>query len=164
MTDELSCFYDRLKAGMTVNDFLPELDRVTQFVHEAGMTHLMRLGAKPTKRLSDEIWPVSRWVKQHAAPSNKIQFPQLNIPPDCYIWHSGSSFPHAIEVTIAGAKERRFTMQELNKTGRGRGLLIGGLSDDEPDHRFREEMGRESRAYDNAEVRTAMVTALKRCL
>jgi len=155
-------FYDRLRIGMRVDDFLSDLSRVNQFVHAAGMTHMYRLAAGPTKRLSDEIWPVARWATSHAGPEDRIQFPLSNEPPDCKIWRPGIAEPGTIEVTVAGAKERRFTMLELNREGVGRGFM--GLSDDEPDNRFHEEIRRGGRAYSSTEAQAALTTAVKRCL
>ncbi len=125
--DELHNFYAVLKRGTTVADFLDRYERVIQFIHKENLTKSYRLAQGAVKKLRDEVSPVARFVRMHAAPEDRIWFALSNSAPDCCVRHEGDGL-REIEVTVAQARERLNVMTELNQTGTGRGYL--GLSDD----------------------------------
>ncbi len=158
--DELDSFYIALKSGTTVASFLKRYERIIQFIHEEGRTKDYRLARGPVKKLRDEVSPVARFVRKHAAPDDRIRFALDDPAPDCCVRHGGGRL-REIEVTVAQARERFNVMTELNQTGTGRGYL--GLSDDAPTEHFVRRMAQPRVAYSGEEVGHSMICAVAIC-
>jgi len=158
--DELDDFHIALKSGTTVASFLKRYERIIQFIHEEGRTKDYRLARRPVKKLRDEVSPVARFVRKHAAPEDRIWFALDDTTPDCCVRHGGGRL-REIEVTVAQGRERLNVMTELNQTGTGRGYL--GLSDDAPTEDFVRRMAQPRVAYSGEEVGHSMICAVVIC-
>ena len=158
--NELDDFYTVLKRGTTVANFLDRYERIIQFIHEEGLTKGYRLARGPVKKLCDEVSPVARFVRKHAAPEDRIWFALDDTAPDCCVRHEVGGL-REIEVTVAQARERLNVMTELNQTGTGRGYL--GLSDDAPTEDFDRRMTQPRVAYSEEEVGRSMIRAVTIC-
>ncbi len=86
---ELDDFYAALKSGTTVANFLERYDGIIRFIHKEGLTKDYRLGRGRVKKLRDEVSPVARFVKVHAAPKDRICFALDDTAPDCFVKHGG---------------------------------------------------------------------------
>jgi len=159
--DELDCFYEILKKGTTIEDFLGRYDLIIQFVISKGWVADFRLAKGRLKKLRDEIAPVVCFVRVHAASQDRIQFALDDDAIDCNVWH-GSTFHRKIQVTVAQAKERLYLMTELNERGSARGHL--GLTDDRKTQDFCNEMNREMQAYSTQQAQDTIVRAVGICL
>ena len=159
-TDNLDNFYVDLRHGLSVASFLERYQSAIRFIHATGLTNDFRLGKGKTKRLRDEVSPVARFVKQNAAPEDRIAFTLDNTFPDCCIIHEGGHL-REIEVTIAQGRETFFVMTELNEAGTGRGYL--GLSDDAPTKEFRSEMAKPRQGYFEEDVVQSIISAVALC-
>lgn len=157
---ELDDFYIALKTGTTVASFLKRYERIIQFIHEEGRTKDYRLARRPVKKLRDEVSPVARFARKHAAPDDRIWFALDDTAPDCYVRHGGGRL-REIEVTVAQARERFNVMIELNRTGIGRGHL--GLSDDASTEDFVRQMAQPRVAYAGEEIGYNMICAVAIC-
>lgn len=158
--DELHNFYAVLKRGTTVTDFLDRYERVIPFIQKEGLTKSYRLAQGVVKKLRDEVSPVARFVRMHAAPEDRIWFALSNNTPDCCVRHEGGDL-REIEVTVVHARERLNVMTELNETGIGRGHL--GLSDDAPMDDFVRKMAQPRTAYTDKEIGDNMIRAVEIC-
>lgn len=158
--DELHKFYAVIKSGTTVADFLDSYERVIYFIHKKGLTESYRLAQGRVKKLRDEVSPVARFARKHAAPKDWIWFALSNSAPDCCVRHEGHGL-REIEVTVAQAKERLNVMTELNQTATGRGYL--GLSDDAPTEEFVARMTQPRVAYSGEEIGRSMIQAVDKC-
>ena len=72
--DELDDFFTALKSGTTVASFLERFERIIQLVHKEGLTKDYRLARRRVKKLRDEVSPVARFVREHAASEDRIWF------------------------------------------------------------------------------------------
>ena len=113
---ELREFFAKLSLGLSVAAFLQALEAIYGYTRASGMIHDFRLGRGQVKKLRDEVTPLARFVRRNASPDDIVSMP-ISDPPDFVIAVS-SNRHNGIECTIAGARERLFTMRELNKTGR----------------------------------------------
>jgi hypothetical protein len=154
----LDDFYEALKAGLTVEDFLQHHHAIFELVHSAGLTHDYRLARKPVKKLRDEITPAAYFCSSHAAPRDLIRFNLDSNYPDCTLARQGGEIV-GIEVTVAQARERRALMTELNEKGEGRGFI--GATDDKPEDHFRQLMKHEPQAYSTEEAISCTKRALR---
>ena len=112
------------------------------------------------KKLRDEVSPVARFVREHAAPEDRIWFALDDTAPDCCVRHEADRL-REIEVTVAQARERLNVMTELNQTGTGRGFL--GLSDDAPTEDFVRKMDQPRVAYSTEEIGRSIICAVAIC-
>ncbi len=158
--NELDEFYTVLKRGTTVASFLDRYERIIQFIHEESLTKDYRLARGPVKKLCDEVSPVERFVRKHAAPEDRIWFALDDTAPDCCVRHEGGGL-REIEVTVAQARERLNVMTELDQTGIGRGYL--GLSDDAPKEDFVRKMDQPRVAYSTEEIGRSIICAVAIC-
>ncbi len=158
--DELDDFYTVLKSGTTVANFLDRYERIIQFIHKEGLTKDYRLAWGTVKKLRDEVSPVARFVREHAAPEDRIWFALDDTTPDCCVTHEGGRV-REIEVTVAQARERLNVMTELNQTGTGRGFL--GLSDDAPTEDFVRKMDQPRIAHSTEEIGRSIICAVAIC-
>jgi hypothetical protein len=159
--DTFDSFYEQLKSGLEVGDFLERHAALFGEIRAHGLVDDYRLGRGRMKRLRDEVTPVALFLPGHADNSDEIQFPLNNNVPDCNVWHRASNLRRTIEVTVAQARERLNLMRELNKTGWGRGFI--GVTDDKPKSAFDEKMADEREAYSTEQVRKTMIEALALC-
>ena len=157
--DELDDFYAALKSGTTVASFLERYDRIFPFDKEA-LTKDYRLARGKVKKLRDEVCPVARFVKKHAALEDRIWFTLDNNAPDCRVKHGGDRL-RGIEVTVAQGKERFTVMTELNQTGTGRGFI--GLSDDAPKEDFDGKKDQPRAAFSTEEIGQSIIRAVAIC-
>ena len=72
--DELDDFYAALRSGTTVASFLDRYERIIQFIHKETMTKDYRLARGRVKKLRDEVSPVARFVREHAALEDRIMY------------------------------------------------------------------------------------------
>ena len=72
--DKLDDFYTTIKSGTTVSNFLEKYECIFRFIHSEGLTKDYRLGSGRVKKLRDEVTPVARFVRQFAAPTDRISF------------------------------------------------------------------------------------------
>ncbi len=158
--NELDEFYTVLKRGTTVASFLDRHERIIQFIHEEGLTKDYRLARGRPKKLCDEVSPVARFVREHAASEDRIWFALDDTAPDCCLKHGGDRL-REIEVTVAQGRERFNVMTELNQTGTGRGVL--GLSDDAPTEDFDRKMDQPRVAYSTEEIGRSIICAVAIC-
>ncbi len=158
--DELDDFYTALKGGTTVASFLERYERIIQFIHKEGLTKDYRLARGRVKKLRDEVSPVARFVREHAAPEDRIWFVLDDTAPDCCVKHGGDRL-REIEVTVAQARERLNVMTELNQTGTGRGYL--GLLDDAPTENFERRMDQPRVAHSTEEIGRSIICAVEIC-
>lgn len=158
--DELDDFFTALKSGTTVASFLERYERIIPFIHKKGLTKDYRLARRRMKKLRDEVSPIARFVREHAAPEDRIWFALDDTAPDCCVKHGGDHV-REIEVTVAQAKERFNVMAELNQTGTGRGFL--GLSDDAPKEDFDRRMDQPRVAYSTEEIGQSIICAVTIC-
>ena len=158
--DELDDFYAALKSGTTVASFLDRYERIIQFIRKEGLTEDYRLARGRVKKLRDEVSPVARFVREHAASEDRIWFALDDTAPDCCVKHGGDRL-REIEVTVAQARERFNVMTELNQTGTGRGHL--GLSDDAPKEDFDRKMDQPRVAYSTEELGRSIIYAVAIC-
>lgn len=161
MSDDLDRFYELAKIGARVDNFLQRYDALFPFIHSTGLTSEYRLGKSRLKRLRDEVTPAARFIRQHAAPDDQIQFPLNNSVPDCNVWHHASARNRTIEITIIQGRERLNLMTELNATGSGRGFL--GLTDDRPTAEFLAAMGEERQMHSTDKAQATMAHAIALC-
>lgn len=162
MLDDLDRFYEVMKSGTSVDDFLHCHAAIFSFIHSAGLTPEYRLGSGRLKRLRDEITPVARYVRQSAALDDWIQFPLNSSTPDCNVWHRATQRHQTIEVTIIRGKERYYLKKELNDTGAGRGRI--GVGDNQPKRKFENAMGKEPRMHSTDEEQIATAEAIALCV
>ncbi len=158
--DELGDFYATLKSGTSVASFLEQYKHIIGFIHAEGLTEDYRLARGRVKRLSDEVSPVARFVRKHAAPEDRIWFALDYTAPDCCVRH-GDDRLREIEVTVAQGNERFNVVTELNQTGIGRGFL--GLSDDAPTEHFVRKMAQQREAYTEDEIGRMIIRAVAIC-
>ncbi len=158
--DDLDDFYTALKGGTTVASFLKKYEHIIEFIHEEGLTEGYRLARGRVKKLCDEVSPVARFVREHAALEDRIWFALDDTTPDCCVRHGGGRL-REIEVTVAQARERLNVMTELNRTGTARGYL--GLSDDAPKEDFVRRMTQPRVAYSGEEVGHSMIRSVAIC-
>ena len=158
--DELGDFYAALKSGTTVASFLDRYERIIQFIHKEGLTKDYRLARGRVKKLRDEVSPVARFVREHAAPEDRIWFALDDTAPDCCVRHEGDRL-REIEVSVVQARERLNVMTELNQTGTGRGFL--GLLDDAPTEHFVKRMAQPSKGYLEEEIVRIIICAVAIC-
>ncbi len=152
--DDLDDFYAALKRGATVASFLEDYQRIKEFIHAAGLTEDYRLARGRTKKLSDEVVPVVRFVRMNASSEDRISFALDNTSPDCLVRHEDGRL-REIEITVIQARERFNVMAELNTTGTGRGFI--GLSDDAPTEEFNAKMDQPSVGYSTDEVSQSII-------
>ncbi len=158
--DELDDFFTALKSGTTVASFLERYERIIQFIHKEDLTKDYRLARRRVKKLRDEVSPVARFVRGHAALEDRIWFVLDDTAPDCCVKHGGDRL-REIEVTVGQARERFNVMTELNQTGTGRGFL--GLSDDAPKEDFVRKMDQPRVAYSTEEIGRSIICAVAVC-
>ena len=158
--DGLHSFYAVLKRGTTVADFLDRYECVIEFIHKEGLTESYRLARGAVKKLRDEVTPIARFVRTHAAPKDRIWFALSASSPDCHVNHEGNGL-REIEVTVAQARERLNVMTELNQTATGRGFL--GLTDDAPTEDFVAKMAQPRVGYTDEEIGRSMIRAVEIC-
>lgn len=158
--DQLEVFYAAIKRGLTVAEFLSQLDQIRVFIHSHGLTEDYRLARGRVKKLCDEVTPVARFVRMHSKTEDWISFALDDQYPDCLLCHKDGS-KREIEVTIALARERFHLMKELNETGIGRGFI--GIPDNAPSEQFNLAMTRDRRAYSTVEVIDSIEHAIDLC-
>ncbi len=158
--NELDDFYTALKSGTTVANFLERYDGIIRFIRKESLTKDYRLGRGRVKKLRDEVSPVTRFVRKHAAPEDLICFALDDTAPDCIVKH-GDDRQREVEVTVAQARERLNVMTELNQTGTGRGYL--GLSDDAPTEDFVRRMDQPRVAHSTEEIGRSIICAVAIC-
>jgi hypothetical protein len=159
--DDLANFYDLIRAGTRVDEFLRHFTALFPFIHANGLTAAYRLGKGRTKRLRDEVTPVATLIRHHAAPEDRIQFPLNSGVPDCNVWHANPARHRTVETTVIQARSRLNVMTELNNTGWGRGFL--GVTDDAPTRDFEKAMNQEREAYSTEQVQTTTLHELALC-
>lgn len=160
LMDDLDKFYFSLKKGMSVGQFLENYRIIFVFIKSNNLMENYRLGKDPLKKLRDEVTPVARFVYCHATPQDHIQFSLDDSFPDCTLFLvSGRRLE--IEVTVGQAKERLYTMRELNDFGEGRGFL--NLTDDRPEADFRNAIEQERCAYSIEDVQKTITGAIAIC-
>ncbi|MGX1198496.1 hypothetical protein [Parvibaculum sp. MBR-TMA-1.3b-4.2] len=163
-TDLLEKFYAEISSGVGVDiEFLQErlgalfaLDRT-----DADLTSY-RLSNKPWKKLSDEVMPVSRFLRWREIKKGTIRFPLDNDPPDCWMWPANGAEAVGIEVTIAQGRERYHLAEELVERSIGRGFL--GLNDDHPEDAFREARSRSRTMYSTEQALQVIRRSIEICL
>ncbi len=146
---------------MTVRRLLEQLQETIEFVHDSGFTESFRLGQGRTKKLRDEVVPVARFLRAVSEPQDRIQFSLDNAFPDCVLTRSDGEV-RQIEVTVAQAKTRFFTMSELNRRGTGRGYM--NLTDEESSGAFENQMAQPRMAYETREIVETASKAIKICI
>jgi hypothetical protein len=159
--DELARFYEDLKQGISVEDFLQRYPQVIKFVHQAGLTSDMRLARGRVKRLCDEVSPARHFAKAVLHDSDLIQFPLNTGPFDCSVLSTTGSLSR-IQITVAQARERFNLMTELDSTGEGRGYL--GVTDDMPTDAFRRAMERGRVMYSTEAAKKTLCEAVSLCV
>ena len=159
--DKLDVFYDDLKSGLRVDEFLTRCDEVMTFRHEVGLTEDYRLGRGRVKGLQSEIRPMARYAAKNVEPDAKIQFPLDDGPVDCNLIYSDPTQNKTIEITLCQARENLNLMNELNDKGQARGFI--GIGDDKPKIDFDKAMSQEQKAHSKDEVRDAVVRAVELC-
>ena len=162
--DELKQFYEALKAGMSVGEFLTAYERFdTHFRRQHGLVEDYRLASRSMKKFCDEVRPVTRLVKAHATPTDRVQFnlsDQCPKYPDCTVTLNGR--PRDVEVTVARAMERLYLMTELNAKGEAPGYIP--LQDNAPHSSFRSAVQREQLPFCEDETIADMVEAIRICI
>lgn len=159
--DDLERFYDLVKSGTRVDEFVGAFESLFPFLRANGLKEEYRLARGRCKRLRDEVSPVAIFAGRYAAPHDRIQFPLNSGVPDCNVWHQNPAWHRTIETTIIQGRARLNVMTELNETGWGRGFV--DLTDDRPTRDFVEVMGQEREAYSTEQVQRTMVHALALC-
>jgi hypothetical protein len=161
MCDELGVFYELLKRGITVGDFLERRVQVIQHIRARSLTRDFRLAKGHLKRFSDEVTPVAYFVAAQASDADLVQFPLDTGALDCNVHHCGGRH-RKIEITVAQAQERYETGKELNETGWGRGFV--GISDCAPKGALRAKMAEPRDAYTTEQAKAAMINAVSICI
>jgi hypothetical protein len=120
--EALEEFYDHVSTtgGLQVADFQNKLESLFEMCRSNEDLMSYRLGRAPWKKLSNEIVPVSEFLKLKSIKSCKIHFPLKNNIPDCWLQYSDGT-RQGIGVTIERGKERFLLAKELNNDGVGRG-------------------------------------------
>lgn len=159
--DLLEQFYLRAKKGMTVGDFIDQRAQLTPFIRSAGLMPDYRFARGRVKKLRDEVAPMIRFVVAHAEINDVIQFPLDDGPVDCNLRHSNDRH-RKVQITVAQGYERFNCIDELHKTGSGRGFL--GLTDDMSEEEFKSAMSHERGMYSHQEAQQTIVKAVRLCI
>jgi hypothetical protein len=158
--ETLNKFYADLSAndGISVTDFQNKLETLFAMSRSKDDVNDYRLGKNPWKKLSDEIMPVSRFLKfKDIEIGRRIRFLLDDSAPDCWLLNDhGDDF--GIEVTIAGRREDYYLMEELNQTGRAPGFI--GMPDNAPQNEFVDRMSNPRTAYTSQQILEAKENAI----
>lgn len=156
--DCLDDFYNCLRGGTNVGDFLQRRAIVFQFLRSNSLMRDYHLAKGRLKRFRDEVTPIAVFVRRHAGRTERIQFPLDSGAYDCH-WRRAPAVHWTIQVTIAHARARMNVMTELYSKGVGRGFL--GLNDDRPTAEFHDAMSNEREMYSTEAAYAAMIRAVE---
>jgi hypothetical protein len=154
-------FYEIIKRGTSVQEFMDGYAALFPYIRSSGLLEDYRLGRGRLKRLRDEVTPAARFVRQHAAPKDRIQLPLDYGITDCNVWHHAPTRHRTIQITLIQGRERLNLMTELNETGWGRGFL--GVTDDRPTSEFLDAIGKERQMYSTEQSQTTLAHAVTLC-
>jgi hypothetical protein len=152
----LDKFYARISAqdGVTVHDFQSELADLLERPRSDNDLESCRLSRGPWKRFTDEVCPMSRFLRIQNVPTGRIRFSLNDNPPDCWLWNEMQVARTGVEITIAQGRERHYLAKESIKGGISPGFL--GIPDKAPKADFERAVKRGRVMYSSQQALTAI--------